>query len=345
VNSIKIRLLATFPDLRWNDYVDRHPAGTFFHLSEWAAVYAALSWTRPYFLIAERDAQIVGVMPLAAVHWGARSMALVSSPYCAHAGAIADDDATRAALEDAALVEAQACRAGVLEVRQFGVSQPSWLSHTNFATFSRELTDDDAANLAAVPRHRRAVIRKGEAAGLRSSADIALQDFYSLYCTGVRNLGTPAYPRQLFIEIVRQFGARCGLLAVFDAQSPQPMAAVMSFYYKQRVMPYYSGSRPQARLLFASDYMYWALMRDAAERGCRDFDFGRSIVGSGAAAYKKNWGFKPQALCYQFAAPRGGRVEPLNPDSRINVVARRVWARVPLVIANRIGPWLARRLY
>jgi hypothetical protein len=90
--------------------------------------------------------------------------------------------------------------------------------------------------------------------------------------------------------------------------------------------------------------MYWEVMRRAAERGFRTYDFGRSKRDTGAFAFKKNWGFAPQPLVYEFYLRRGTDVpdvNPLNPKYRLFIAA---WKRLPLAVANRIGPLIAREL-
>ncbi len=277
MSKLNIRILERFPDPAWNDYVDSHADGSFFHLSEWAAIYAGLGWTQPCYLVAERAGQIVGVMPLATVRWGIGSSALVSAPFCVLAGAIADEQSVRRALEQAATEHGRRGGADFLEVRQTSGPHPDWHAHEGFVSFSRELAADEAENLKAVPKRRRAMIRKGEAAGLSVCNDFGLSDFYALYALSMRNLGTPVYGRNLFELLWRHFESRIGLLAVTDAT--EPVAGIMSFYYKGRAMPYYTGALPRARQLAGPDFLYWTLMRDAVERGCHVFDFGRSIAG------------------------------------------------------------------
>ena len=90
--------------------------------------------------------------------------------------------------------------------------------------------------------------------------------------------------------------------------------------------------------------MYWEVMRRACERGYRVFDFGRSKRGTGAFDFKKNWGFPAQPLSYQFIMRRGGKppdINPLNPKFRLFI---ETWKRLPLSIANRLGPHIVRYL-
>ena len=123
-----------------------------------------------------------------------------------------------------------------------------------------------------------------------------------------------------------------------------PIAAVLSFYFRDEVLPYYGGGTPAARDRAGNDIMYWEVMRRAADRGSRIFDFGRSKIDTGAYHFKKNWGFAPTPLDYQFKLRDGGaipEVNPLNPKYQLMIAA---WRRLPLPIANMVGPLLARDL-
>jgi FemAB-related protein (PEP-CTERM system-associated) len=116
----------------------------------------------------------------------------------------------------------------------------------------------------------------------------------------------------------------------------------MNFYWRDEVLPYYGGGTAAARGCYANDFMYWAVMRQAAARGARVFDFGRSKEGTGAFSFKKNWGFSPTALPYYFNLAPGQRIpqnNPTNPKYRLMIAA---WQKLPLPVANTLGPYLVR---
>jgi hypothetical protein len=90
--------------------------------------------------------------------------------------------------------------------------------------------------------------------------------------------------------------------------------------------------------------MYWDVMRRACLRGITCFDFGRSKIGTGSFAFKKNWGFAPEALTYGYHLRRLAAVpeiNPLNPKYRAFVA---LWKRLPLGVSKLVGPWIARSL-
>jgi hypothetical protein len=146
----------------------------------------------------------------------------------------------------------------------------------------------------------------------------------------------------LFETVIDAFGDDADILTV--RHQGKPVASVLSLYHGGMVMPYWGGGTEAARGLRANDLMYFALMRHARARGCDRFDFGRSKAGTGAFAFKKNWGFVPEPLPYAVrtadgAVPRS--VNPLDPKYRLKIA---LWQRLPLFAANRLGPLIARGL-
>ena len=165
---------------------------------------------------------------------------------------------------------------------------------------------------------------------------------FQAFSASVHRLGTPVLPERYFALLKRVFGEQCEVRVV--VQGRELVSAVLSFYFRDEVIPYYGGGRDIARQLAGNDYMYWSLMRDAADRGCTLFDFGRSKIGTGAFDFKKYWGFEPQPLGYEYRLVRGKRMpdnQPLNPRYRAFI---RMWRRLPLGLANVVGPLISRQL-
>ena len=165
---------------------------------------------------------------------------------------------------------------------------------------------------------------------------------YHVYATSVRNLGTPVFPKSLFGDVLDAFGDDADLLTV--RKDGVPLASVLSLYHRGVVMPYWGGGTAGARTWRANDMMYFALMRHARTRGCTAFDFGRSKTGTGAAAFKHNWGFEGEPLVYASKTIGGmakRSVNPLDPKYSLQV---KLWSKLPLALANRLGPMIARGL-
>jgi hypothetical protein len=85
-------------------------------------------------------------------------------------------------------------------------------------------------------------------------------------------------------------------------------------------------------------------MRHARARGCTVFDYGRSKRGTGSFAFKKNWGFEPTPLHYEYRLYRRETVPQNNPSNAKYKLLIEAWRRLPIGVANRLGPYLVRSL-
>jgi len=217
--------------------------------------------------------------------------------------------------------------------------RPDWPHKDLYVTFRKVITADHDENLKAVPRKQRAMIRKGIDAGLESVRTNDADRLFRTYSASVRNLGTPVFPRRYFRLLQEVFGAACDSLIV--THEGRDVAAVMSFYFRDEVLPYYGGSLPLAREVKANDFMYWELMRRSVDGGCRLFDFGRSKVGTGSYHFKKNWGFEAQPLHYEYFLVKDREVPEINPANPRYRLFIEAWKRLPLPLANLVGARLS----
>ena len=295
------------------------------------------------FLYAEQNGDIVGILPLAEVKSLLFGHSLSSLPFCVYGGIVAETEDAAAALRKAACELADRLRVGALELRNYHPSDSGWPVTELYFTFRKAIEPDDEANLKAIPNRQRAMIRKGIGEGLQSDWDLGTERLYRVYSESVRNLGTPVFSAK-YLRILREvFADDCSVLMI--TQEGQDVAGVMSFYFRDEVLPYYGGSTAEARTIKGvNHFMYWELMRRSREQGVRLFDFGRSKADTGPFSFKKNFGFKPQPLPYEYylvTSPAVPDVNPLNPKYRLMVNA---WSRLPLPLANLLGPSLARNL-
>ena len=333
----------------WDDFVSAHPDGGFFHRAGWRGVVEKAFGHRTHYLMAERDGAVTGVLPLGHVRTALFGSTLISVPFCVHGGPLAADRESFVALVAAAEALMPEARASALEFRFFIPPPQDWLDAQDwparsdlYVTFRKPIAGDDATNLKAVPRKQRAMVRKGIERGLASTADRNVDLLHRVYAESVRNLGTPVFARRYFRILAEIF--RDDMDVVTIREGGVPVAAVMNFYWRDEVLPYYGGGTAAARKCAANDFMYWEVMRRAAARGCRLFDFGRSKTGTGAFAFKKNWGFTPTPLHYRFRLAPGAAIpdhNPLNPKYRLFIAA---WKKLPLPVANLLGPPLVRGL-
>jgi FemAB-related protein (PEP-CTERM system-associated) len=327
----------------WDDYVLRTPSATFFHRAGWKAVLEQAFGHSTYFLYAEDERRIVGILPLAQVKSALFGNTLSSLPFCVYGGIVADSKEVAEALRAEACRLAQNLNVGALELRNIAPSDTNWPVKDLYYTFRKDIDPSDEVNLKAIPNRQRAMVRKGMDEGLHSEWDEGTDRLYRVYAESVRNLGTPVFSANYLRILMRVFAQNSSVLMI--TQAGCDVAGVLSFYFRDEVIPYYGGSTTAARRLKGvNHFMYWELMRHSAMQGYRLFDFGRSKEGTGPFSFKKNFGFKPQALPYEYYLVKNASVpdvNPLNPKYRLMV---NVWSKLPLPVANLLGPMLARSL-
>ncbi len=331
----------------WDSFVTEHPDGTFFHLSGWATVLTeAFSHTAHYLYHRSDDGTITGILPLGEVRSWLFGHSLASTPFCVYGGVLATTPEAEAALLTAASKLAEDLKVDFLELRnRQPVDSPiskDWPTKDLHVTFRKSIEADNEANMMAIPRKQRAMVRKGIKAGLQSEYDSDNQRFFDAYSQSVRNLGTPVFPKPYFDILRRVFADQCDVLTI--THEGELVASVMSFYFRDEVLPYYGGGTLMARKLKGNDFMYWELMRRSADRGIRLFDFGRSKQGAGSYSFKKNWGFEPVPMHYQYHLVRSTDIPDINPNNPKYRLFINGWKKLPLPVSRLLGPYLAKNL-
>ncbi len=342
--SLRIRALDDQSGPAWDAFVQATPDATFFHLSGWRQVIEDAFGHKTYFAYAEQDGAIIGVLPLARMRTRLFGDALISTPFCVYGGPIAVTPDAAAALESHARDLMRTLAVPSLEFRRLSAPDAGWTERPAlYNTFRRAITGDAEADMKAIPRKQRAMVRKGIQNGLTSISDSNTDTLFSVYAQSMLNLGTPVFPRRYFRLLAQAFPDAHDVTTVLH--EGQPVASVLNFHFRKEVLPYYGGGTRAARALAANDFMYWEVMRRAGtERGARLFDFGRSKSGTGAFAFKQNWGFTAQPLHYCYQLREGARLadhNPTNPKYRLMIAG---WRRLPLRLANLLGPPIVRGL-
>ncbi|MCI0653773.1 MAG: FemAB family PEP-CTERM system-associated protein [Methylococcaceae bacterium] len=331
-----------FEKERWDAFVERCPEATFFHKAGWKDVIGQSFGHSTYYLYAEASGNIEAVLPLGHIKSRLFGNALISAPFCVYGGIAAASRPARDALDEAASKLARDVSVDYLEMRNRTECIPERPRKHLYVTFRRKLDRDHDVNFKAIPRKQRAVIRKGIDSGLYGVIDPDLDRFYRIYAESVRNLGTPVFSKSYFQALREIFGESCEILTI--ERKGIAVSSVMSFYFRDEVLPYYGGGTAGARELKSNDFMYWDLMNRAVSRGVKVFDYGRSKQGTGSYRFKTHWGFEPEPLHYEFDLVKSGQIpdiNPLNPKYRIFIG---LWRKLPLPVSMLLGPWISRNL-
>ncbi len=327
---------------RWDAFVARHPAGTVFHLAAWAQVMKRAYGHKTHFTTAVRGGDIAGVLPLVEIKSRLFGHAMISNAFCVAGGPIATDEEARLALLKEAERLGRASGAAYVELRDTAGGEGWQTKDDLYAGFEREMDADEAKNLLQIPRKQRAVVRKAIEGPFRVTTDKDVDTFFALYARTVRDHGTPVFPKRFFQAILDALPDNADILTVWKDE--KPLSSVLSYYFRDRVYPYYTGSDLEARNAGTNDLMYWKLMRHAVARGCKVFDFGRSKVETGPYAFKKNWGFEPRPIAHQYLLIKRDTLPNLNPTNPRYAKLIEAWRKLPLPVANFVSQFISRNL-
>lgn len=330
---------------RWDEYVKNHENGTFFHLSGWKTVISEAYRHSPHYLYLEKDDVIVGVLPLFEQKSLVFGHTLISTPFCVYGGAIAEDEDGLLLLEQAAAVLGKQLKVDYIELRYATPrgNNPDLTLNCHHSTYLMPIAESEQEILQSIKKKQRANVRQSLKNNLVVEKTSDVDSVHRIYSESVRNLGTPVFPKKFFALLISTFGEDVDLMSV--KKDGVSVSAVLSFYYKDTVLPYYGGGTPDARQLKSNDFMYYSLMcRAKREKNASVFDFGRSKNESGSGNYKKTWGITPQPLYYYCQLVEADSLPNLSPDNPKYKYFIQLWKKLPLFITERLGPYLSKYL-
>jgi FemAB-related protein (PEP-CTERM system-associated) len=331
----------------WDTFVRSHPNGSPFHLMAWQRTIHRTFGHEPQHIIARSSAtgHVRGILPLFLVRSLIFGRMLVSTPQAAYGGILADSEDVLQDIFKRAREMAKALNVQFLELRNFRnkIVDDSLFGKDLYVTFRQELRPDPEANMLAIPRKTRAEIREGIRKELEFKVDaIGPTEFFAVYSRSVRDLGTPVFPKQLFVNGLKEFGLNCKIFSVH--WKGRVVSAVWTLFYKDEVVPYFGGSIREFNHLAVNSFMYGMLIKYGCENGYKIFDFGRSKRGTGSFDFKRRWGMTMTDLSYQYALVRQQSMpdtSPLNPKFSFGI---EIWRRLPLPVSRFFGPMISKHL-
>jgi len=338
--NLRVRFLRQEDGPAWDDFVRRHRLGGPFHLLAWKQCIEATYRYLPQYLLAEDDEGIRGLLPLFLVSTLITGRALISTPFAVYGGILSEDAAAREALRESAEELSRKLRVQYTELRNAWPEQTiGWLPVERYATFTQRIAQSPDEILAALPRETRRMTRRALECGYETTTTRDIDEFLKLYLANLRKLGTPAFPRLHFENLMLHFP---------DAEireirlEGKVVAAVLNFYHGERVLPYYGASNPEFNRFNPNNFMYYDVMCEARAKGLAEFDFGRSKLGSGSYAFKTRWGMTERSLPYEMLLVGRSELPNISPTNPKYETAIKAWSKLPLWVTNLAGPYLIR---
>jgi serine/alanine adding enzyme len=342
---VNILLASTAEDgERWQQYADSLPQSSHYHRWGWKPVIEnAFEWPT-YFLMAEDEGQVCGVLPLAWQKSRLFGSFLTSLPFLNGGGIAACNKAAEDALLAEAISLARRLGAKHLELRfrhDPGLALPV---KTNKVAVTRQIGPDSEKMLQELPHKTRSDVRKAMRSGFTAEfhGEDALDDFYRIFAINMRELGTPVYGKSFFRQILQTFPADTFICLV--RYQGKPIAASFLMGYRDTIEAGWSSSLYEYLALKPNMFLYWSIFCLAGQRGYKVIDFGRSSVGSGTHRFKMQWGSQEVPLCWAYWLASGNSLPELNPNNPKYRLAIALWRHLPVTLTNLVGPTIARRL-
>ncbi len=326
----------------WDEYVHRHPSATRAHRWGWKRVIEnSFGWPTCY-LVAKADGLVTGILPLVSQKSHLFGNFMTSVPFLSAGGTLADNPVIEKALVAKAVEIAQELGATHVEFRYRGGCSIELPAKTNKLTVLRRVESDTQKMWAALDKKVRTDIKKAIKCGLTAEVcgPEATDEFYHVFATNMRDLGTPVYSRRFFVEMMREFPAECHICAV--RLQEELIAATFLLGYRGVIEAGWSSSLRKYLPLKPNMLLYWKNLCYAGEKGYEWFDFGRSTRDSGTHNFKMQWGCEEIPLYWSYWVRDCGRLPELNPGSSKYRLAVSLWRHLPIRIANVLGPRIAR---
>lgn len=328
---------------QWDRYVTSKCQSSNYHRWIWGEVVNRTYGHDFYRLAAMENGTVRGVLPLCFVKSLAFGNVLISMPFFSYGGVVADDACIGDQLLSSAIKLAQKVGAGHIELRQGSVMPSSWSSQAHKVTMEVRLpatTDDLWKDQSSGIRNK---IRNAKKNGLRVEWNglEAVETFYRVFSTNMRNLGTPVYPRSWFANICASLPEETRFVTVWDGNQAVASGIVTSF--RDAVELPWSGSLPESRKKYSALLMYWSVLEWALMKGYTRVDLGRCTPGGGTYEFKRHFGCIESPLHWYHWVSQGS-IPQTSPDNPRYRLATQIWRRLPVAIANQLGPLIVRSI-
>ncbi len=313
--------------------------GAFVADPRWLLVLSEAFGHEPLAVECLCDGQLAGYLPLLHVRSRLFGRHLVSLPYINTAGLVADDDDIKQQLVDAARQLADELNVRHLQLRHEVEYQHPALTQslTNKVHMRLPLPKSADELWAALSPKVRNQVRKAQ----KNDFDVTwgrealLSPFYQVFRRNMRDLGTPVFSRRLFERWLAHFPSEAEICVL--RHCAQPIAAAILLHGRERTEVLSASTLREFNALCPNMQMYWELLTRSIERRQSLFDFGRSTLDSNTYRFKRQWGAEAHPAVWQFYT-RGGNVGDLRPDNPKFALATRIWQKLPLWVANLLGP-------
>jgi serine/alanine adding enzyme len=329
---------------RWDSYVASVPEASSYHRWGWKSAIEKSFGHASYYLAAVEDEEINGVLPLVEMKSRLFGHFLVSMPFFSYGGVLSNTAEAREALLAKAAYLARELGASHVELRQ-GSAQPlNWADTTPKVTMELDLPESVEILWNGLSSGMRNKIRNAKKNNLRVEwgGIESVGTFYEIFSRSMRNLGTPVYPSRWFWNLCKEFPEDVKILTLRD-KDEAVASGIVTCFRNALELPW-SATLPESRKKYSAVFLYWTLLEWAISNGYQRVDFGRCTKGGGVYEFKKHWNSQERPLHWYYWLASGGQIPEFRPDNPRYRLATQVWKRLPVAVANLLGPRIVRSI-
>lgn len=332
-----IELLKQKDENKWDDFVSRHPDATFYHQIGYKKVIEKTFGHQSYYLIAKEKNKISAVLPLFRIKSRLLPSCLVSLPFTGYGGVLAENEQAKNLLLEKAKEIYQKEKLAYLMLRKI-----IFQTAPERATLILNLVKNKEKMWQQMGGKTRNLIRKAEKFDLKIKTGLnELNVFYRLWSANRRDLGTPALPKKFFKNLAAQFPEKINYLVVYQKQ--KPLAGMLLVGFRETMEALYAGSIKKGRKYNANMFLYWQAILFAAQKGAEKFDFSPSPTKAPYFQFKKQFQGKMVAVEYETYGSQQFNPTQLKQNRKYDLLSA-VWRKIPLPLANFLGPLIAKNI-
>ncbi|WP_152206767.1 FemAB family XrtA/PEP-CTERM system-associated protein [Marinobacter changyiensis] len=332
-------------ELAWDEFVKNHPAATPYHyINIRSFIEQTYGHTTHYCYALSADGEMLGVLPLVQLSSKLFGNFIVSAPYFNYGGLLANNQEAATKLVAAANEWRQNVGASHIELRHLQNSGLELQQRCDKVTFLLPLPTTPELLWQSFRPKLRAQIRRPE----REEPEFLvggpelLDDFYDVFASNMRDLGTPVYGKNFFLNLLQHLGESARLVVVKLSGKPAGCAFLIG-HAPQMEIPWASTLR-EFNSTGINMFMYWKVLEYTIAKGYKVFDFGRCSKDAGTYKFKQQWGAQPIPLHWDYCLPTGKSLPELNPHNPKFKLLIAVWQRLPVWLTRLIGPHIVKSL-
>ena len=326
---------------QWDEFVEKNDDGTFYHLTGWKELVEKVYRFKSFYLIAKENNKITGILPLFLTKDIFFGKKLISVPFAVTGGVCGESSQAEDILIEKAIELTRKLNVDYLELRQFREQPGNWVMNKNYSMLLLKLNPDTDKLWKNLQQNTRRSVRRAKEKGLEVRLESKnLDEFYELYAQGQRDFGTPIMNYKWLKDLFNNFSDHHTIATVY--KDGKPIVSKFIRRFKKKVGTIFSHVLKEYRNLYPHHLLTWEIIENYSKQGYTYFDFGRTLLNTGTYKFKISWGAKPKQLNYHYYLHKAKAIPDTSHGSSKRQGLSKLWKKIPVPIANTLGPIIRR---